>query len=78
MMQLFLVYRKFGGTDESLTAAFLTKSLADNFASEMENMSRGTGCESIRVAEIHISTYGMETGLARETIDAFNSIVARL
>lgn len=77
MMQLFLVYRKFGGSDENLLAAFMTKSLADNFAREVEDMSRGTGCE-IRVAEIHISTYGMTVESSRKSIDAFNAIVAQL
>lgn len=77
MMQLFLVYRKFHGTDESLIAVFLTKSLADNFASETENLSKGSGGK-VRIAEIHISTYGMAWESARESIDAFNAIVAKL
>lgn len=74
MIKLFLVYRKYTGTSDSVIGAFLVETHARQFAKECEHLNKFAG---IRVEETCLSTYGMCEETRRELIQSVNPIVRK-
>ncbi len=74
MIYLYLVYRKYGGSDESMIGAFLIKRHAESFMAECARLSASSGAK-LRIEESCIRTYGMAEETRRHLIDAIAPIL---
>ena len=73
MINLYIVHRKYPGTDESVIGAFLVENHARQFAAECLRLSKSA---QVWVAESCISTYGMSGETRQNLIEAVNSTLA--
>ena len=74
MINLYIVYRKYAMTDQTVIGSFLVKSHAEQFARECRQLCNNG---NVTIKESHISTYCMAEEKRRELIEAVNSIVSK-